>query len=739
MVRNKIKIWAFLKVALIVMSLSSLLIMSSPVSASALSLSNNTVATSAAPGINCSVDFNPTTWLICPLISGMSAVVEGFDSYITSALTIDPCVYFNASTAPDPSCSKQSSNTPASSQSNITSTGFYTAWSSFRDIALGLMVIGALIMVISQIVGFELLDAYTIRKVLPRIIIAAIGISLSWQLMQFLIQFSNDLGNGISYLIYHPFTTGANSISNKGVVITNGVSSAGAILSFAAITTLGIMATLSFVLVALVAAFLGFAVVVLRQILIIFLALLSPIAIAMFILPGTSKVWKLWWNTFFKALLMFPLIIGMIAIGRVFAAISSQNGGSIGQFIAFIAYFGPYFIIPQTFKFAGGILSAAGGAASRTNKAFGKAAGEYRGRERKRLAELGARGERFRHGKQTGFSGFLNRRTIGISSGVGGRFGIGERGASKIEQIQKDRDVANLSENKSLMNLAQTSSEGIAILAASGGTVQGARQARNRLKSLMVENDVADKIAKKPGATSDDIAVFRTNAEASAEAATQSGFLQAQAVGFTTSNSRGAFNAAAANKWRALGPIGANDFIDEGLSRAYSNSDTLKAEAAQTQAYNARKSGRTDIGGVDKTTGKTSASDGFAKAGAHAVARDYGDSLKSQVNRLLRDLGGSNAKDSIDAAAQLAALRGAMGPDLPLSNQIIINDALEKAGVNLGSDEDVATQLGALVASKSPTPTTSKEMANIIRHRIGAYVGPPMGGMGGQPPIAPEE
>jgi hypothetical protein len=645
----------------------------------------------------------------------MSAVVEGFDSYITSALTINPCTYFNAPNAQDPSCSKISSQ-----NQNNTSAGFYTAWSTFRDMALGLMVIGALIMVISQIMGFELLDAYTIRKVLPRIIIAAIGISLSWQLMQFLIQFSNDLGDGVSFLIYHPFATGpaATAISNKGVVITNGVSSAGAILGFAAITTLGIMATLSFVLVALVAAFLGFAVVVLRQILIIFLALLSPIAIAMFILPGTSKVWKLWWNTFFKALLMFPLIIGMIAIGRVFAAISSQNGGSIGQFIAFIAYFGPYFIIPQTFKFAGGILGAAGGMASRANKTFGRSMAGYRTKERKRLSELGAKGERFRHGKATGVSGFLNRRTMGISTGVGGRFGVGKLGRDKVNQLQRDRDVANIAGNKSIGNLAMSNMDGIAMLAATSDMSQ-AESSKAAFSRMLRLND-------------------KTMTPEEADSRAEAGLLAARAVGLSPANSRAAFTAGAQSKWRAIGSESGDEFFNTALKNAYGNNDVLRGEALQSLAYNNRKSGRTDLGGVSKETNMLSAADGFAKGGAQAAVRDLPASLKAQTERIVGNLnsaiGSGDSEKAIDASAQLVALRGAMGNDVSNDNQLLINSALAKAGVDLGSNDSVAQQLAHKIPKIGPAAMSDQEMLNILNHRMGAYNGPPMGGIPGQPP-----
>ena len=401
MANKKIKIRAFFRAILVIFSLSGILFFTSANTVSALSLNDSVVATSNAPGINCSVNLNPLTWLICPIISGMQALVDGFDTYITSELTINTCTYFNSNAIAG------SNGKSLCGPTGDVSNGFYTAWSNLRNIALGIMVIGALVMVISQIMGFELFDAYTIRKVLPRLVIAAIGISLSWQLVQFLIQFSNDLGSGLSFLIYQPFTKLMNGGGASGIVIGGGTSSAAALLGVGAIGSLGLIGSLTFVLVAALAAFLGFVVIILRQILVVFLALLAPIAIAMFILPGTAKVWKLWWNTFFKALLMFPLIVGIIAIGRVFAAISSQNGSLIGQFIAFIAYFGPYFIIPSTFKFAGGILGAAGGVASKANKSFGRSMAVIRSGRRKTIHQNRMEGNtKFGSGK----SGDMYRR-----------------------------------------------------------------------------------------------------------------------------------------------------------------------------------------------------------------------------------------------------------------------------------------------------------------------------------------
>jgi hypothetical protein len=58
---------------------------------------------------------------------------------------------------------------------------------------------------------------------------------------------------------------------------------------------------------------------------------------------------------------MFPLIAAFIATGRVFSAIAIHSGGTLNQIIGFLAYFAPYFLIPLTFKFAGGFVRQLGG------------------------------------------------------------------------------------------------------------------------------------------------------------------------------------------------------------------------------------------------------------------------------------------------------------------------------------------------------------------------------------------
>ena len=288
---------------------------------------------------------NPLSWLVCSAVYLFGQFINAYDSAITNQLNVKTNAIFCDTTD--------------------TCKAYYSAWQSFRDIALGLVTLVGLAIVISQALGLEILDAYTIRRVLPRLLIAIIGIALSWPLMKFLVQLSDDLGFGIRHLIYAPFAhlsdTGnldfGNSIANfffgGGVVLEGGIA---AWIQFG-----GLGALILFALTAALAVAVAIATLILRQVAIILMMLLAPIAIIAYVLPNTQRTYKLWWESFSKALLMFPLIAALIATGRVFSAITFNNGGFFNQLIGFIAYFAPYFMIPATFRFAGSALSGMSG------------------------------------------------------------------------------------------------------------------------------------------------------------------------------------------------------------------------------------------------------------------------------------------------------------------------------------------------------------------------------------------
>ncbi len=300
-----------------------------------------------SPQLVCTTDFfNPLTWLICPLISAAQGAIEGLTAGIDSLLSINTQEIFGTN------------NTPAQGS---TSAGFYKAWNTFRLFGAGLIVIAGLIMLIAQAMGSDFIDAYTIHKVLPRILIALIGISLSWWLLAFAINLSNDIGLGIRSIIYAPFEGFGHTVRVNG-----GAATVGAIVGTATFLVLGLLGIASFMFTALLAIFVGFVVLFIRQVIIMMLVIFAPLAIACYVLPGTQKAWAFWKDTFLSMLIVFPIISAMIAMGRVFAVVMYNNHTSgiptfVNEIGAFIVYFAPYFLLPAAFRWAGGAMASIGG------------------------------------------------------------------------------------------------------------------------------------------------------------------------------------------------------------------------------------------------------------------------------------------------------------------------------------------------------------------------------------------
>jgi len=380
---------------------------------------------------------NPLNWVICPVVSLLVKAIDSVDGLITDQLAIGTT---NGSDQPTSIFADSNGNC---SNSNNTCASYYRAWASFRDIALGLMVVAGLIIVIAQALGVEVLDAYTLRKALPRLLIAAIAITLSWPLMKFGVTLANDLGYGVRSLIEAPF-------SQPQLRLNFGDAGTTLVLGFGSAAVIGAFGLLSFALTGALAVFVAILVLIVRQVVITLLLIFAPIAIVSYILPNTQRVYRLWWDNFIKALLMFPLIVAFIAAGHVFSAIAlAQSQNLINQIIGFAAYFAPYFMIPMTFRMAGGIMGGFGNIANSAAQGGFKGLQGFRASQRqKNLASMrtGTRfeGKKWLPGTTLG-SKALNRATGGVALGWKGRYGVGKRGSEAYSQmiIAAKDEIAN--------------------------------------------------------------------------------------------------------------------------------------------------------------------------------------------------------------------------------------------------------------------------------------------------------
>lgn len=302
----------------------------------------------SSSGVTCSLSTG-IDWILCPLINIGTGAITGVGNALATFLY-----------------------TPTQ---QIFTPQFQTVFNTFRNLGIAILVIVGLVMVASQAAGLEIFAAYTVRKALPRIVIAAIGMAVAWPILLFVITFFNDLGTWANQLIVSTVSStssGASLSSFDGgsileLIIGGAAGAAYLIVIGGAGVALSLLGTL------LLALLIGFFVLAIRQMVILVAVLIAPLAIAMAVLPGTATLWNFWRKSLITALVMFPLIMAFLGAGEALSSIamaaSQAPGVSSGQagtwkFVAIIALIAPLAMLPSAFTLAGGIMSTVMGLAT---------------------------------------------------------------------------------------------------------------------------------------------------------------------------------------------------------------------------------------------------------------------------------------------------------------------------------------------------------------------------------------
>lgn len=604
-------------------------------------------------------------WILCKVLEFGDTVMGGLDSAVNNILEV-----------PD---------------AFITDPDIEKAFASMRNIAYTILVPMALVMVISTALGFEFISAYTIKRALPRMVIATIFIALSFNIVTFLVTATNNVGTGISGIIegalgggevnlvtvFNPPAAGS-AAANAGQVAGAGVGLVaivtGGALGIMAIGSLGIL--LSYVLVALVALFMAFFLLSLRQALIVFLMIMAPVAILSWIFPGNDKLWKLWWSTFSKLLLLYPLIMVLIATGKGFAQIAPGEG-LVDTFIRVVAYFGPYFLIPSMFKFAGGAFATISGMANNRSKGLFDRNKKYRGQKMSQNWKDTKGGNRYseRNRLARGF----NRMGMGVGVGSKGHYGLGERGRQALDlKAQANADDA-LKNNPELQKLA-FNDDGNAVMALSGGSRAGAEQAAREL--FTDDNGVYD------------------------EARAQRAINAAAGVGFNRSNAQAALTTMAQNKSRAIaaGQQG-REQVQAGINRLAAGNSQHATSLRDNFAYQSFSNGRADLGATSWNS-PTATRGGFDRSGANAVANGHVNGVRAtgqwEADNFRAAMMAGDHEEALQSASRLTALRNGMGAHTPEENKQAINEILQSAGVDLYGQSSVDEQFGNIIAGPVP-------------------------------------
>lgn len=237
-------------------------------------------------------------WLICPLMTFMGGIADASYSVISQFLNIRPTIFDEGSDA----------------------VGAKQAWSFFRDIANVIFVLLFLWVIFSQVSSIGISN-YGIKKVLPKLIVGAVLVNLSFYICQLAVDLSNILGFTLKEALEGAVSGVGGSSSNSAIVSGLGTAVAGILVLtgtvlFAALAV-SIPTLLSLMLVLLVVL----VILIVRQAAIVLLISIAPLAFAAWLLPNTESLFKKWVSMFRGLLMVFPIISLLYGAGKLAGAI----------------------------------------------------------------------------------------------------------------------------------------------------------------------------------------------------------------------------------------------------------------------------------------------------------------------------------------------------------------------------------------------------------------------------------
>ena len=262
--------------------------------------------------------------------------------------------------------------------------GLYLAWNIMLGFANAAFIIAFLVIIYSQVTSAGISN-YGIKKMLPRLAIAAVLVNISYYICAFAIDLSNISGHALQDVFMQirttVLTTGHSSggsievftWENLTALILSGGAAAVGIRAFlvgeGGVLTSAIILLLPVLLGALLAVLMVVLVLAARHALIVILTIISPLAFVCYLLPGTEKWFEKWRKMFMTMLIFFPAFSLLFGGSQLAAAAILQNASTIIEVILGLAV--QIIALPLTpflFKLSGGILNRIAGIVNNPNK-----------------------------------------------------------------------------------------------------------------------------------------------------------------------------------------------------------------------------------------------------------------------------------------------------------------------------------------------------------------------------------
>lgn len=258
--------------------------------------------------------------------------------------------------------------------------GIYLAWVIMRNISNVAFIVAFLVIIYSQLTSVGISN-YGVKKMLPRLVIAAVLVNLSFTFCAVLL----DLSNVTGYAFQDAFMGIKNTISTVGentgvgwtwsevivMILSNGALAGGVVATVAMGAELLPLALSALVGIGLV-LLLVLLIMAARQALIVILIIISPLAFVCYLLPGTEKWFKKWRDLFFTMLVFFPAFAVIFGGAQLAGIIIIQNAtganGGIMQILGMVVQVIPLALAPIIMKLSGGVLGKFAGFVNDKNK-----------------------------------------------------------------------------------------------------------------------------------------------------------------------------------------------------------------------------------------------------------------------------------------------------------------------------------------------------------------------------------
>ena len=304
-----------------------------------------------------SCDVQGIGWFICPVSNWLADGIDFMYSALQQFLKTKPLETTNQNS------------------------GIYLAWVIMRNISNVAFIVAFLVIIYSQLTSVGISN-YGVKKMIPRLVIAAVLVNLSFTICAILLDLSNIAG----YAFQDAFMGIKNTISTVGentstwtwsevisTALSNGVLAVGAgyAVSLALTTELLPILVPAAALAGLTLLFI-LLIMAARQALIIILIIISPLAFVCYLLPGTEKWFKKWRDLFLTMLVFFPAFAVVFGGAQLAGIIIIQNAsgpnGAIMHVLGMLVQIIPLAITPLIMKFSGGVLGKFAGFVNDKNK-----------------------------------------------------------------------------------------------------------------------------------------------------------------------------------------------------------------------------------------------------------------------------------------------------------------------------------------------------------------------------------